>query len=57
MAEAEKGRGQARGGVGSWQTSAEGLDSMDEEAKGCQNQWQIDSPPRKEVERDWLSIS
>ena len=33
MAETGKGRGQARGGVGRWQTSAEGLGKVDEQSK------------------------
>ena len=57
VAETWKGRGQARGGVGRWQTSAEGLGKVDEQSKERQKQWQIDSTPGREVERDWLSIS
>ena len=52
-----KVRGQARGGVGRWQTSAEGLGNMDGHSKDRQKQWEINSIPRREVEGDWLSIS
>ena len=37
MAETRKGRGQARGGVGRWQTSAEGLGKVDEQSKAKSN--------------------
>ena len=56
VAEREKGRGQARGGVGRWQTSAEGLGNVDENQKKTKAM-EIDSTPGREVERDWLSIS
>ena len=51
-----KGRGQARGGVGRWQTSAEGLGKVDEHAKDRQKQWKIDSIPGREVELHWLCV-
>ena len=57
VAETEEGRGQARGGVGRWQTSAEGLGKMDGHSEERQKNWKIESTPGKEVERDWLSIS
>ena len=57
MAQTEEGRGQARGGVGRWQTSAEGPGTVDEHAKDRQKQRKDDSTPGREVERDWLSIS
>ena len=52
-----KGRGQARGGVGRWQTSAEGLGRVDGHQKTAKSNGKLDSTPGREVERDWLSIS
>ena len=45
----KKGRGQARGGVGRWQTSAEGLANVDEPSKRQQKkQWERLIPLREE---------
>ena len=44
--------GQARGGVGRWQTSAEGLGKVDVPSKERQRQWKDDSTPGRDVERD-----
>ena len=56
VAEREEGRGQARGGVGRWQTNAEGLGIVDGHSKDRQKQWQIGSTPRRDVERDLLCV-
>ena len=48
--------GQARGGVGRWQTSAEGLGNVDEHSKKTKSNDKLIPLPGREVELHWLCV-